>query len=122
MLVRFVVAPEQIPHARKATVDTLTAWEIPDLIDDGQLVVSELLTNALRHVGDPVLMALTREENGVAVGVWDSSPDMPAPRRLDPLTLDGRGLHLVAAVSSEHGCYRSASGGKVVWARLKIGN
>jgi hypothetical protein len=81
-----------------------------------------LLTNALRHVGDAAVMALAREENGVVVGVWDGSLDMPTPKQLDPLTLDGRGLHLVAAVSSEHGCYRSPSGGKVVWARLKIEN
>jgi anti-sigma regulatory factor (Ser/Thr protein kinase) len=126
MLLRFVATVDQISDARKATAETLTAWGLPGLADDAELIVSELLTNALLHAGGTAVMVLTREDDdegdGIVVGVWDRSPDMPMPKRPDRLAEKGRGLHLVAALSSKHDHYPSESGGKVVWALVKSGN
>jgi anti-sigma regulatory factor (Ser/Thr protein kinase) len=126
MLLRFVATADQISAARRATADTLRAWGLPGLIDDAELIVSELLTNARLHAGGTAVMVLAREDDdggeGIMVGVWDRSPDMPTPKRPGRLAEKGRGLHLVAALSSEHDHYPSESGGKVVWALLKNGN
>jgi anti-sigma regulatory factor (Ser/Thr protein kinase) len=126
MLLRFVATVDQISAARKTTADTLTMWGLPGLTDDAELIVSELLTNALLHAGGTAVMVLTRENDGegeaIMVRVWDRSPGMPLRKRPGPLADEGRGLHLVAALSSAHDHYPSESGGKVVWALLKSGN
>jgi histidine kinase-like protein len=103
-------------------VAKLAEWDLSHLADDAALVVSELLTNGLRESGDVVIMTLAREAKGAVVRVWDSSPEMPVMKELDFLTEKGRGLHIIAALSSEHGCDRADSGGKVSWARLTIGS
>ena len=122
MLLRFVSGSAQISPARAATADTLAAWGMPDLVDDAELVVSELLTNGLIASGETVVLNLAREKNGIFIGVWDSSPRMPVVRHPGDLTEDGRGLHIVKALSSEHGCHRAHAGGKLAWARLTTAN
>jgi anti-sigma regulatory factor (Ser/Thr protein kinase) len=122
MLLRFVAKVDQISSARAAAADTLIAWGMPGLVDDAELVASELLTNGLIASGETVIMNLTRERKGVVIAVWDSCPRLPVVRCPGHLAEIGRGLHIVSALSSEHGCDRADSGGKVVWARLPIAN
>ena len=66
-----------------------------------QLVVSELVTNALRHAPGPVLMELRINARAVDVVVWDSDPAVPAARTADPGRIGQHGLEIVKAVTED---------------------
>jgi serine/threonine-protein kinase RsbW len=105
-------------------VGKLTEWQMPELIEDGSIIVAELVTNAAK-LGEVFKMTLRNPGNGtLRIEVEDHSRD--APVRKDPLAdLDnddcdangGRGLVLVEGLSDEWG-YGLLPQGKVVWAVL----
>ncbi|MFF1443456.1 ATP-binding protein [Streptomyces sp. NPDC058295] len=64
-----------------------------------QLVVSELVTNALKYAPGPVLMELRITVGAVDVVVWDSDPAVPAARPADPDRIGQHGLEIVKAVT-----------------------
>lgn len=64
-----------------------------------QLVVSELVTNALKYAPGPVLMELRLTARAVDVVVWDSDPTAPAARAADPGRVGQHGLEIVEAVT-----------------------
>ncbi|GAA3913499.1 ATP-binding protein [Streptomyces lacrimifluminis] len=64
-----------------------------------QLVVSELVTNALKYAPGPVLMELRIDAHAVDVVVWDSDPTEPAARASDPDRVGQHGLEIVKAVT-----------------------
>ncbi|WP_083494724.1 ATP-binding protein [Frankia sp. BMG5.23] len=109
--------------ARRHVAAILEAWELADLIETAVLLVSELVTNACRaSTGRAAVIAtrVTRTNTDLIIEVWDADPS--APVRRDP-ALDvegGRGLLLVAALSSRWAFYRPATGGKVVWCSLAL--
>jgi anti-sigma regulatory factor (Ser/Thr protein kinase) len=89
------------------------------LVDDVLLVVSELVTNALRHGSGQITLTLEVDGELVVVTVGDEGPGRP--RVLDPVERGaegGRGLALVAAVGQDWGVRPTADGGKVVWCVL----
>jgi anti-sigma regulatory factor (Ser/Thr protein kinase) len=98
-------------------------WGLADLADTAELLVSELVTNAvqvsakLQTAGTPVIhLWVTSDRVSMVIHVWDASSEMPV-RRLDADELDeegGRGLLLVETLSKDWGAYRKADG-KVVW-------
>lgn len=98
---------------------TLDVWGLPGLRDVGELVVSELVTNAVLHSGAPTLLTLRhdRATARLSVGVADGSSRHPAPRAADEDALGGRGMHIVEAVS-ERWWVAPRGGGKTVWAEL----
>ena len=85
--------------------------------DDVLLVVSELVTNAVRYVKPPVCVSVRADETTVTVGVSDAASDRPAMRTADDDAENGRGLLLMSLLSAEFGV-RPEGTGKVVWARL----
>ncbi len=89
-----------------------------ELVEDAELVTSELVTNAVMHAGTPVHVAVVVDDAGVTLEVHDRNA---APPRLgaaaSPGARAGRGLGLVDALSSDWGFARGR-GGKVVWARF----
>ena len=102
----------------------LQEWDLTDLSDTAELVVSELFTNAVRATGTaevfaPVRLWLLSDKRSVMILVWDSSPQPPV--RIDA-TCDaenGRGLLLVEAISSRWNWYVPHNlVGKVVWAQI----
>jgi anti-sigma regulatory factor (Ser/Thr protein kinase) len=128
---------EAVRGARSFTRSTLGQWGLDDRFDDVSLVVSELVTNALRHAlpdgtreGDPespVRLHLMRWSTRLVCAVRDPSEDCPAgggepfsPERTDEnLDLEsGRGLFLVDSYSDSWGWHPLAGRltGKVVWA------
>ncbi|WP_084258867.1 ATP-binding protein [Microtetraspora malaysiensis] len=110
--------------ARDFTAHTLGGWGLGGLIDDAQLVVSELVTNALRHALSAVpdahiqLRLLTQGPH-VLCAVHDPSERAPLPGPSDDeFAESGRGLHLIEAVSLTWGWILIRGRGKIVWALL----
>ncbi|MEW2400030.1 ATP-binding protein [Streptomyces sp. NPDC046862] len=66
---------------------------------DAELVVSELVTNALRHAPGPCGLTLRLSSVALTITVWDTSPEKPVVRRSDRHRVGGHGLHLVRVVS-----------------------
>jgi anti-sigma regulatory factor (Ser/Thr protein kinase) len=124
--------PGSVPCARVHTRAVLRAWGLNGMIDAAQLVVSELVTNAVVAAADaaggavpaPVRLRLSAQIHGVRIQgvqieVWDVSTALPVCGRDAPLDEPGGwGLVLVEALSGGWGSYRTRGGGKVVWAVL----
>ncbi|MBK3575681.1 ATP-binding protein [Streptomyces sp. MBT65] len=70
-------------------------------VDLTQLVVSELVTNALTHAPGPVRMELRLTSRRVDVVVWDSDPTLPTARKADPGRIGQHGLEIVQAVAED---------------------
>ena len=88
------------------------------VVEDAVLLVSELVTNSVRHGGPPVVVAVDCDGTALQVRVRDGSPALPQPR--DALISDegGRGLALVRSLSSDWGIDPEPDG-KHVWFVLK---
>ncbi len=112
-------------HARTA----LHQWHLDVLTDTVELLVSEIITNAVRAAGGiadrpappphaPWLRFwLTSDRDHVLIQVWDSDHGTPARRDAGPDAEAGRGLLLVDSLSTRWGCYVPAGlRGKIVWA------
>ncbi len=125
---------EAVREARRFTRRTLDAWEIGDRFDDVCLVVSELVTNALRHAlpadtprqaehDGPVRLHLMRWTGRLVCAVRDPSHDGPVARESDDFSAEsGRGLFLVDSFSDGWGWHPLAGtlDGKVVWALFRL--
>ncbi|MEU3936458.1 ATP-binding protein [Streptomyces sp. NPDC029044] len=68
---------------------------------DAELVVSELVTNAIRHAPGPCGMILRLSDDGLAITVWDTSAEQPVVRKRDGQRFGGHGMHVVHTVSAE---------------------
>jgi len=111
--------------ARDFTVATLRRWGTAERSQDIALVVSELLTNALRHAvpgsaGDsrtswPIRLGLLQPGSSVLCAVADPSRTAPVLQARGSLAETGRGLHLICALSDQWG-FTPSDTGKVVWA------
>ena len=90
-----------------------------DLVDTVLVVVSELVTNAIRHGGTGWVLTLTAaRDGGVLVRVGDSGPGIPAAVLAGDDDTSGRGLALVRALSSAWGWHPVPLLGKVVWCEV----
>ena len=105
-----------VAEARAFVVGQLDAWDVPDdVVRDLALVSSELVTNALVHGGDQVRVRLERTGPRVVVLVDDDAEDsLPESRAPADDDENGRGLHIVAALSDEWGI-RPTGRGKSIW-------
>jgi anti-sigma regulatory factor (Ser/Thr protein kinase) len=115
--------PGAVPCARLHAVNVLAEWGLGDLADDAALVVSELMTNAVRASAalpaqPPVLLHLTAGHVSLRVEVHDSSPLEPVLRKPDHGAEHGRGLAVVMALSTRCGLQSTDHNRKVVWAEL----
>jgi anti-sigma regulatory factor (Ser/Thr protein kinase) len=114
-----LVADPQAPAAgRTVTGALLSLWGLPELREDAQLIVSELVTNAVEHApgSDPLQLEIARHGNGVRISLADSSEDQPVvvvphdrPR--------GRGMLLIQALAHAWGA-EPRPGGKREWVDL----
>jgi anti-sigma regulatory factor (Ser/Thr protein kinase) len=92
------------------------------LLDDATLLVSELVTNAVRYGGPPVVLAVDCDGEGLHVRVRDGSPTLPVPRAPTLDAESGRGYLLLDLLSERWGVEpesRTAGGGKEVWFHLQ---
>ncbi|MER7899751.1 ATP-binding protein [Streptomyces sp. NPDC096046] len=118
----FPAEPGVVRTARQAVRGQLRAWNLDSLADLAALLVSELVTNALRHATGPIGVRLVRPVGLGAVllvEVSDPLPDPPRERAARPEDENGRGLHLVASSSRRWGT-RPGATGKTVWFELAL--
>ncbi|MGW0766347.1 ATP-binding protein [Streptomyces sp. NPDC002676] len=125
---------EAVREARRFTRNTLDQWDVDDRFDDICLVVSELVTNALRHAmptepgraadhGPSVRLHVMRWTERLVCAVRDPSHETPVPRDSDDFSAEsGRGLFLVDSFSDSWGWHPLAGtlSGKVVWALFRL--
>ncbi|MEU6354629.1 ATP-binding protein [Streptomyces sp. NPDC047072] len=114
----FPADPSAVRAARTAVRDRLRDWNLDGLADIAALLVSELVTNALRHATGPIGVRLVL--TGVLlVEVSDPLPDPPRERQARPDDESGRGLQLVAHSARRWGT-RPGVTGKTVWFELAV--
>jgi serine phosphatase RsbU (regulator of sigma subunit)/anti-sigma regulatory factor (Ser/Thr protein kinase) len=112
---------ESVGRARAALVKALVGWGIPhedELVGVAELLVSELVTNAVRYTTGPIGVLIRRGRRSITVEVSDSDTRLPRLRRGDVLDEGGRGLTLVQMLSARWGS-RPTERGKVVWFALR---
>lgn len=113
--------PGTVRSARAAVRGQLGDWGLGSLGDVTELLVSELVTNALRHASGPIGVRLLRSAGKptLRVEVSDPLPDPPLERAAGPEEESGRGLQLVAGAARRWGT-RPADAGKAVWFELSL--
>ncbi|MEV4232065.1 SpoIIE family protein phosphatase [Streptomyces bobili] len=110
--------PAAVAEARKAAARRLSDWDLAELAFTTELVVSELVTNAIRYATGPIRLRLIRER-ALVCEVHDGGATTPHVRH--PRTTDegGRGLLLVSQVTRRWGT-RFVPDGKIIWAEQSI--
>ncbi|MFJ5730573.1 SpoIIE family protein phosphatase [Streptomyces paradoxus] len=103
----------QVPRARKLAVDQVDAWGLEEAAFVTELVVSELVTNAIRYGEPPMRLRLIRD-NSLICEVSDASNTAPHLRRARVFDEGGRGLLLVAQLTQGWGT-RHTTDGKTIW-------
>ncbi|MET9107507.1 ATP-binding protein [Streptomyces zhihengii] len=119
-----------VPQARRAVRDLLGRQGVPvtdDIVQGLLLIVSELVTNAVRHaalLSPEVAVEVAIGEHWVRVSVEDNHPYRPKALETDSAQTGGRGLLLVREITREAGgvcdVEHTASGGKIIWAELPL--
>jgi hypothetical protein len=132
--------PSSVSQARKHVARVLVEWECEELIEDARLVISELVTNAIKaaeryewsgeeEIGmlgmfakccGHVWIGLHRVADDVVMEVWDPSRNPPKIGDPDMWQVGGRGLQVVNETVAEWGYRWPKTGGKIVWAFLKL--
>ncbi|MDT0344367.1 ATP-binding protein [Streptomyces litchfieldiae] len=126
------VARETPGEARRATRTTLRGWGLEALVDDATVVVSELVTNALRYGlppsrpaplppasrERPILLSLVHCGGAVLCAVFDPGHDVPRVKEPDYYEESGRGLHVLESLAERWGWTAPDHYGKAVWALL----
>jgi anti-sigma regulatory factor (Ser/Thr protein kinase) len=124
--------PSAVPCARLHARQILWEWGLQALTDTAELIVSELVTNAInasqgsrgsRYAGhwmpgaSPLRLWLHGDSERIAIQVWDGNDQVPTRQAKELDAESGRGLLLVEALTEAWGSYRPQdSSGKVVWA------
>jgi anti-sigma regulatory factor (Ser/Thr protein kinase) len=105
-------------HARRHCERVCRDWSLGRLVDECDLLVSELVTNAVLHGAGPVVLEVVRQGSGVRVTVTDmASAGAVVPRDASARDEDGRGLAIVAAIATRWGSHHDELG-TCVWFEL----
>ncbi|MGI5133525.1 MULTISPECIES: ATP-binding SpoIIE family protein phosphatase [unclassified Streptomyces] len=108
----------EVARARELASLQLASWNLQELAFTTELVVSELVTNAIRYGGRPVQLRLLRQDTLICE-VSDGSNTAPHLRRARMFDEGGRGLFIVAQLA-EHWGTRQRPEGKTIWAELRL--
>ncbi|MEU3251871.1 SpoIIE family protein phosphatase [Streptomyces sp. NPDC006997] len=110
--------PRSVGRAREYARDQLLGWDLEPLVDTTELLVSELVTNALRYGEGEIRLRLLLDRTLVCE-VWDAGLVQPRRRRARDTDEGGRGLQLVGLLSAAWGSRRTPRG-KTVWFELPL--
>ncbi|MFF0868252.1 ATP-binding protein [Nonomuraea sp. NPDC003560] len=115
---------DSVKTARDVTRSTLRGWGLHELSDDAALVVSELVTNAVRYAmyaagRREIELLLMRVSPHVLLAVADPSDEVPRRKEPDFISENGRGLYIVETYSQCWGWDPLDRGGKAVWALFR---
>jgi anti-sigma regulatory factor (Ser/Thr protein kinase) len=121
--------PASVRSARRHARTILRKWQMGDLAETAELVVSEIITNAVRATASilqrrpgteqapGIRFWLSSDRRGVLIQVWDADDRRPARQNAGLDAEAGRGLLLVETLSAQWGCYTpDGHEGKTVWA------
>ncbi|MFI2644079.1 SpoIIE family protein phosphatase [Streptomyces sp. NPDC018610] len=111
--------PALVAPIRKQVVEQLDNWGLSIAAFTAELVVSELVTNAIRYGTPPIRLRLIHDETHLICEVSDTSNTAPHLRRAKTWDEGGRGLLLVAQLTQRWGS-RHTSEGKTIWAELSL--
>ena len=111
--------PAAVALARSGLRAVLEHWDLRCLVDDAELVTSELVTNMVRHGATPAELVVQWEGTSVRIAVEDAHPGNPMRARAPAGAADGRGLQIIDVLARDWGVDRSC-GGKIVWAELAL--
>jgi len=111
----WTLAPKltSVREARSVLAEPMKRWDLEDLIPTTELLVSELVTNAVKYSRGEVTLRLVNER-ALVCEVLDSSGALPRLRQANSEDESGRGLQVVRQLSQRWGARRTATG-KVVW-------
>ncbi len=110
--------PASVGEARALVRASLKQWELTDLADTTELLVSELVTNALRYASGQITVRMVLERTLVCE-VLDDSAALPKLKQAGGNDESGRGLHVVGQLAQRWGTRRTAAG-KVVWCEQPV--
>ena len=118
--IRLANRPAAAAEARRQVMTTTFAWDIPVDLDVAVLLTSELVTNAIRHeAGETITLTITCVCGQLRVDVHDTSRTMPVMMDARVDAEAGRGLMLVASLSTDWGVHLTRSG-KAVYFTLEF--
>ncbi|MEU1597984.1 ATP-binding protein [Streptomyces sp. NPDC005708] len=110
--------PSAVSKAREWATRQLTRWGLDELHFATELIVSELVTNAIRYGRPPSQLRLIRH-NVLVCEVTDSSSSQPRLQRARTTDEGGRGLFIIAQLAARWGC-RHGQNGKTIWSEQLI--
>ncbi|MFE9417419.1 SpoIIE family protein phosphatase [Streptomyces griseofuscus] len=111
--------PALVAPIRKQVVEQLDIWGLSEASFTAELVVSELVTNAIRYGAHPIRLRLIHDAATLICEVSDTSHTAPHLRRAKTFDEGGRGLLLVAQLTQRWGS-RHTGDGKTIWAELPL--
>ncbi|MEU3187921.1 ATP-binding protein [Streptomyces sp. NPDC006923] len=121
MSVLIAADPAQVAQVRHTLRDALRDWDMGELAEDMEVIVSELVSNAIRHgSGIGVGVGLAAQDGLALLEVADGTDGQPADRRPEDEDEDGRGLLIVRALAKDCGWRTNDRGGTTVWATMPL--
>ncbi|GKQ35052.1 SpoIIE family protein phosphatase [Streptomyces sp. A012304] len=111
--------PALVAPIRKQVVDRLARWSLSEASFTAELVVSELVTNAIRYGARPIRLRLIHDAATLICEVSDTNHTAPHLRRAKTWDEGGRGLLLVAQLTQRWGTRHTADG-KTIWAEIGL--
>lgn len=131
---KLAALPSAVKLSRAMVNVTLKAWGLARMVDDAELVTSELVTNAVKATGvtdtslrwseqahlATICVRLVHLGERLAIGIWDKDPTPPEPTKADGDAESGRGLMIVEALCVRWDYFMAVEGGKVIWAELEV--
>lgn len=111
--------PSDVALARRSLIAHCQRWDCDHLVEDGQLIVSELVTNAFVHSASRCELRFAYANGVLRIEASDGGEGAPDPRAAGLHDENGRGLLIVSALADAWGVEPLPAGGKVVWAELR---